>query len=138
MRVICNLLLDSTGTFLAFNGEYITGMTLVVLVVAFNFSCGIACLWIAYRIWQFKQRLFRLSEQILAIERIVHGVLYPAPHTIYKAQRSTSHLRERYAELGVKYERVQQIVAIFSVMKVFLRYMNLTRFGRRAVLRSRR
>jgi hypothetical protein len=112
-------------------------MTLVVLVVIFNFLCGTACLWIAYRIWQFKQKLFRLSEQISAIERIVHGVLYPAPNAIYKAQRSTSHLRERYAELGIKYERVQRILSILSVMKGFLRYTNLARFGRRAVLRSR-
>lgn len=97
-------------------------MTIVVLVVLNNFLFGIACLWIARRVWQFRRKLAKISDQILGVEQSVHGVLYPAPEFILKGKTSTSKLRDRYAQLGVQYEKIQQILSILSLMQLFLRY----------------
>ncbi|MDX2241729.1 MAG: hypothetical protein NW224_13675 [Leptolyngbyaceae cyanobacterium bins.302] len=97
-------------------------MRLVVLVVIFNVLLGVACLWIAVRIWQFKRTLAIISDRILGAERAVHHVLYPAPQTIRKAQTGTSRLREYYARLGIQFERVQQIISILSLVQLFMRY----------------
>lgn len=97
-------------------------MTVVVLVVINNFLFGIACLWIARRILQFRRKLAKISDQILGVERAVHRVLYPAPGYLAKAQMSTSKLRDRYAKLGVQYEKIQQILSILSLAQLFLRY----------------
>lgn len=97
-------------------------MTVVVLIVLNNFLFGIACLWIARKIWRFRLKLARITDQILGIEQAVHRVLYPAPGYIVKAQKGTSQLRERYAKLGVQYEKVQQILSILSLAQLFLRY----------------
>jgi hypothetical protein len=97
-------------------------MLVVVLVVVNNFLFGIACLWIARRIWKFRLKLAKISDQILGIERAVHRVLYPAPGYITKAQMSTSKARDRYAKLGVQYEKIQQILSILSLAQLFLRY----------------
>jgi len=64
------------------------------------------------------------------VEQAVHRVLAPAPKAIQKAQATTSHLRDRYQQLGIQYERVQQIISILSVAQLFLRY------GRLAMPRS--
>lgn len=97
-------------------------MTIVVLVVLNNFLFGIACLWMARRVWQFRRKLARISDQILGIEQAVHRVLYPAPGYLVKAQMSTSKLRDRYAQLGVQYEKIQRILSILSLAQLFLRY----------------
>jgi len=106
-------------------------MVIVVLVVLNNFLFGIACLWIARRVWRFRVKLTKISDQILGIEQAVHRVLYPAPGYIVKAQIGTNKLREHYARLGIQYERIQQILSILSLAQLFLRY------GRILVPRSR-
>lgn len=97
-------------------------MPVFVLVVIANFLFGIACLWIAFKIWQFRRKLAVISDRILGVEQAVHRVLYPAPNAMRKAQVGTSHLREKYAQLGVQYERVQQILSILSLVQLFMRY----------------
>jgi hypothetical protein len=97
-------------------------MTFVVFVVINNFLLGIACLWIARKIWFFRRRVAVIADRILLIEQKVHRVLYPAPNAIRKAQRGTSRLRERYEKLGIQYARVQQIVSILSLAQLFVRY----------------
>lgn len=97
-------------------------MPVFVLVVVANFLFGIACLWIAIKIWRFRCKLAIISDRILGVEQAVHRVLYPAPNAIHKAQAGTSKLREKYAQLGVQYERVQQIISILSLVQLFMRY----------------
>ena len=108
-----------------------------ILVVTYNFLLGIAFLWIARRIWQFHGRLALIAEQILAIEQAVYRALHPAPNAIRKAQAGTSYLRDHYEQLGIQYERVQQIISILSLGQLFLRYGRVLRYGRSAEARSR-
>ncbi|MDX2230988.1 MAG: hypothetical protein NW220_15215 [Leptolyngbyaceae cyanobacterium bins.349] len=102
-------------------------MTVIALVVINNFLFGLACLWIARKIWLFRRKVAVIAERILSVEQTVHRVLYPAPNAIAKAQRSTSRLRERYVQLGIQYERVQQIVSILSLVQLFMRYGRVLR-----------
>lgn len=106
-------------------------MKLVILVVVFNFLLGVACLWIAARIWQFRQTLAVIADRILGVEQAIHQVLYPAPNVIRKAQTGTNRLREYYARLGIQFERVQRIISILSLVQLFMRY------GQMVVPRSR-
>ncbi|MBF2029399.1 MAG: hypothetical protein IGS48_22005 [Oscillatoriales cyanobacterium C42_A2020_001] len=80
---------------------------------------------IAGQIWKFRNKLATISDQILAIERAVDRILYPAPAAIRKAQMGTSRLRDRYEQLGIQYARVQQIISILSVGQLFWRYRRL-------------
>lgn len=98
---------------------------MVTFVVIHNFLVGFACLVIARQIWKFRNKLATISEQILAVERAVDRILYPAPATIRKAQVGTSRLRDRYEQLGVQYARVQQIISILSVGQLFWRNRRL-------------
>lgn len=97
-------------------------MIVTLVVIAHNILFGIACLLIAKRIWMFKRKLAAISEQILGIERAIDRVLNPAPRVIMKAKAGTSQLRDRVQQLGLQYERFQQIVSILSLAQLFLRY----------------
>lgn len=100
-------------------------MTLVIVVTTYNFLFGLACLMIAKRLWRFQHKVAIIADRILSVEQAVHRVLYPAPNALRRAQASTSRLRDYYHQLGIQYERVQQIISILSLAQLFLRYGRL-------------
>lgn len=95
---------------------------MVIFVVVHNILFGLACLMVARRLWKFRCKLISITNTIIYVEQAVYNVLYPAPHAIYKAQSSTSQLRDRYQQLGVQFERVQKILSLLSVGQALWRY----------------
>jgi len=98
---------------------------MVAFVVIHNFLVGLVCLMVARRIWQFRCNLAVIADRILAVERAVDHVLYPAPNAIRKAQAGANRLRNRYEQLGIQYARIQQIMSILSISQLFWRYRRL-------------
>lgn len=103
---------------------------MVVFVVAVNFLIGLACLFIARKIWQVKRKIAAINERLIHIEIVIGRVLQPAPNAIMKAQRGTGRLRDRCEQLGIKYEQLQKIVSILSLGQAFWRYRRVMPFWR--------
>lgn len=99
------------------------GMAFILLfVVIHNLLLGLGCLWVAWKLWMWRRSLIRLSYRIVRTEKAVHRVLAPAPEHIRAAQRGTHDLRLHYEQLGIQYERIQQLMGLLSLLQMLWPY----------------
>ncbi|NJP09868.1 MAG: hypothetical protein HC866_10595 [Leptolyngbyaceae cyanobacterium RU_5_1] len=94
---------------------------MVIFVVITNVLIGLVCLFIAWKVGQFRRTLARATDTLLSVEQAIHHVLYPAPDAIRKGQVGTNQLRQRYQQLGLQLERVQRILSLLSLGQILWR-----------------
>jgi hypothetical protein len=112
------------------------GMLMVAL--AGNVIIGLICLLLAWRLWRLKQALAQVADTLLAVERVIHNVLKPAPRYILIAQSGTHGLRAKYQQLGFQLEGIQQILSLLGFGQQVWRRSNLARRTQIARNRSAR
>ena len=95
---------------------------MVIFVLVHNVLFGLACLLIAQKIWQFRCKLISITDTIVHVEAVMTGFFHAAPHAILKGQSGASQLRDRYQQLGIQFERIQQIMSLLNVGQSLWRY----------------
>lgn len=83
---------------------------MVMVVVVINTLISGVLLYVAWRIWQLKQRIGRIADKLAVYERCTHAVLYQAPENIYTSQQKIENLRQKNQALQVQIQQVRQIL----------------------------
>lgn len=87
--------------------------TLVAVLIA-NLLLSAVCLFVAWKIWQFRRALSRAADALLSAERVTHRVLYRAPEFLLKGQTGSRGLRSQYRDLQSRLQRLEQVLSLIN------------------------
>ncbi|MDF2388165.1 hypothetical protein JMG10_42475 [Nostoc ellipsosporum NOK] len=92
---------------------------MVTVVVVINILISLILLYVAWRVWQLKQKLAFIADRLTVYERNTHAVLSNAPKNIYTGQQNLHNLRQGNQGLQVQIQQVRQIVSLLFLGKRF-------------------
>jgi hypothetical protein len=85
---------------------------MVTIVVVINLAIALILLYVAWQVWQIRQRLARIADTLIAAERSTHKVLRGAPDAISIGQQSIHQLRQGKEPLQLQLQRVRQVLSL--------------------------
>ena len=85
-------------------------------VIVINLTICLLCFFVAWKVWKLRQALGRVADTLIEAERHTHAVLYGAPNAIIKGRRGTRGLRNQYGRLNARLVKVQQILAVMTLL----------------------
>lgn len=109
---------------------------MLAVVVVFNVLLSLLCFYVAWQVWNFRRALAVATQAVALFELNTHNALYGAPDAISQGQSGVSGLRASYRQLEIQRQRVQQVLALLSllqrVLPMALRSSSRVRQGKRA------
>ncbi len=97
---------------------------MVILVVIINTFISLILLYVAWQMWQLKQRLACITDSLTAYENCTHAALYQAPENIYLSQQSIYNLRQKNQALQIQTQQIQQIISLILLgRQIWRRYL---------------
>ena len=108
---------------------------MITVAVSLNLVIALFCFYVAWRLWRLSKTLGAVADSLVIWERNTHGTLNPAviPPAILLGQSGTARLRGRYAQLHLQLRRLQQVLAVISMLPSASRWLGL---GKRSRLSS--
>jgi hypothetical protein len=90
---------------------------MLIFVIAFNFSLTVLNLYVAYRLWRWRQYLAQVTLHLERWENYCDLVLKSAPEVILQGRSGSHAIRQSYPQLGLSLAQLQSILAVirFSV-----------------------
>ncbi|WP_009633621.1 hypothetical protein [Synechocystis sp. PCC 7509] len=88
---------------------------MVVTIVIINVLIALILLYIARRVWLLRQKLQRLNNKLIAINRSTGAALAGTPNAIYKGQMGIYQLKQRNEPLQIQIQRVRQVLSLLSI-----------------------
>ncbi|UKO99520.1 hypothetical protein [Nostoc sp. UHCC 0870] len=85
---------------------------MVTVVVVINTLISLMLLYVAWRVWQLKQKIAFIGDRLTEYERCTHDLLYKAPENIYLGQNSIQQLRQSNQVLQLQIQQIRQIISI--------------------------
>jgi len=105
---------------------------MVTVVVVLNLLISLLCLYVAWRVWNLRRVLAATADALTLAERNTYNVLHGAPNAIYTGQLGVEGLRERYQQLNLQLQRLQQVLTLLGLVQSIWRTTS-----RRSTMRSR-
>ncbi len=94
---------------------------MVTIVVVLNVLISLVCLYVAWQVWNLRRTLVAVVNAIAIAERNTYAVLHGAPDAIDKGQLGVHTLRERYQQLELQLQQVQQVLTVLGLLQSLLR-----------------
>ena len=96
---------------------------MVILVVIINTLVSVVLLYVAWRVWQFKQQLAYIADRLTTYESCTNAALNKAPENIYLSQQNIYNLRQRNQALQIQIQQVRQIISLLLLgRQIWQRY----------------
>ncbi|HBB30924.1 MAG TPA: hypothetical protein DDZ80_28100 [Cyanobacteria bacterium UBA8803] len=92
-------------------------LNMLTVVVILNVLISLLCFYAAWRIWKLRRALAIAADAISSAERNTHKVLNGAPTAIERGQSGVGGLRERYQQLEIQWQRVEQVLTLLVVLQ---------------------
>ena len=93
---------------------------MIGVVISLNIAIALFCLSVAWRVWRLRRMLAKVADTLLGWEYNTHHTLYAAPKYIFLGQERIAHLRRQHAQLRLRLQQVQQVLAlIFLLQRLF-------------------
>ncbi|HCF26755.1 MAG TPA: hypothetical protein DEV81_06005 [Cyanobacteria bacterium UBA11049] len=102
---------------------------MVTVVVVINLAVALILLYLAWQLWQLRQRLANVTDTLIAVERSTHEVLRGAAEAISLGQQGIHGLRRGNKPLQLQLQQVRQVLSLFALGQQAWR-----RFSRRTPL----
>jgi hypothetical protein len=101
---------------------------MVTIVVLINTMISLLLFYVAWRIWQLRQRLANITNILIAADRSSYAVLHGAPKAIYQRQQRIYKTRLVNQALQLQIQQVQQIFGLLLLgQKLWRRNFNKLR-----------
>ncbi len=92
---------------------------MLTLVLILNALISLACLFVAWKLWNLRRVLGRVADALLAYERSTYRVLHGAPGAIAKAERGTNSARRGYRQLEAKLDaQLRQVEQVIRLLRL--------------------
>ncbi|HEY9741048.1 MAG TPA: hypothetical protein V6C90_11210 [Coleofasciculaceae cyanobacterium] len=87
------------------------------LVVVLNVLISLLCLYVAWQVWNLRRALATAVDVLTNVERSTYAVLNGAPNAISQGQLGVHGLRERYQQLELQLQQVQQVLTVLGLIQ---------------------
>lgn len=88
---------------------------MVLTIVIINVLIASILLYVARRIWLLRQRIQRINNTLIAVNRSAGAALAGTPNAIYQGQMGIYQLKQRNEPLQIQIQRVRQVLSLLSV-----------------------
>ena len=85
---------------------------MLTFVVICNLLITLLNFFLAWQIWQWRQKLALVAQTLNRFERSTHRILSVTPEVLDTGEKATSNLRERYQRLELQLERLAQVIRL--------------------------
>lgn len=97
---------------------------MVTIVVIFNLIIALVLLYVAGRVWLLRQKLKRINNTLIALERSTQAALVGTPNAIYQGQTGIYQLKERNEPLQLQIQRMKQVLSLLAIgQQVWQRFL---------------
>ena len=88
---------------------------MVVTIAMINLFIALILLYVARRVWLLRQKLRRINNTLITVNRRTQAALAGTPNAIYKGQMGIYQLKQSNEPLQVQIQRVRQVLSLLSV-----------------------
>ncbi len=88
---------------------------MLTVVITVNVLIAGFCFFVAWKVWQLRRVLVKVTTALDRAERSTHRVLYGAPDAIRRGELGIHQLRQRYRQLEPQLAQAQQALSILSL-----------------------
>jgi environmental stress-induced protein Ves len=110
---------------------------MVTVILMFNLLIALGCLYVAWRVWQLRRVLVRVTATLTIAERSTHRVLYGAPNKILRGQTGVYQLQQQYQQVALQLQKAQQILALLGMGQLVWQRYRRAPSARRAATAKR-
>ena len=87
---------------------------MIFLIIAVNLSITLLNIYIAFRIWQLRLLIARITAILLNYERYFSVLLKTAPEVISQGRNNIYHVRQRYQLLQLRATQIKQLIWLIN------------------------
>ncbi|MCL2924051.1 MAG: hypothetical protein MGF17_05315 [Trichodesmium sp. MAG_R04] len=87
------------------------------LVIEVNIIISIFGFYLAWKIWRFRQILLKVERNLNLIDNYTNDILTKTPCFLQLRLQNVNQLRQLYRQLDVQVKQVQQIIAMFWLLR---------------------
>ena len=91
-----------------------------MVVVALNVLISLLCCYVTWQLWNVRRALAIAADAVANAERDTYNVLHGAPQAIAQGQVGVRGLRVSYQRLEMQLQRIQQVLALLSLIQSLL------------------
>lgn len=88
---------------------------MVTIVVIFNLIIAAILLYVARRVLLIRQKLRRINNKLIAIERSTQVALSITPNAIYQGQMGIYQLKQGNEPLQLQIQRMKQVLSLLVI-----------------------
>ena len=99
------------------------------VVVILNVLISLLCIYVAWQVWNLRRTLAAAAVVLSDVERNTYAVLHGAPNAISQGQLGVHGLRERYQQLEVQLQKLQQVLILLSLIQRILPVVLIRQVG---------
>jgi heme/copper-type cytochrome/quinol oxidase subunit 2 len=109
----------------------------IAVAVTLNLVVALFCFYVAWRLWRLSKSLGAAADALTNWERSTRIIINPVviPPIIMRGQAGTARLRLRYSQLQTQLQRLEQVMAVASLLPMASRWLGVA--GRRRLGPSR-
>ncbi|MGK7921588.1 MAG: hypothetical protein AB4080_16445 [Trichodesmium sp.] len=89
------------------------------LVIELNIAISIFGFYLAWKIWKFREILLQVEQTLNLIENCSNNILSRTPEFLQLRRQRVNQLGQLYKQLDLQIKQVQQILAMFWLLKTF-------------------
>ncbi|HEY9632997.1 MAG TPA: hypothetical protein V6D14_06310 [Coleofasciculaceae cyanobacterium] len=90
---------------------------MVQVVVILNVLISLLCLYVAWQVWNLRRTLAATTVAMTIVERNTYAVLHGAPQAISQGQVGVHGLRDRYQQLELQLQKLQQVLTFLALIQ---------------------
>jgi hypothetical protein len=105
---------------------------MVTLVIVINILISGLLLFIAWQVWNIRQRIAWVTDRLTAYEKCSDALLSQAPVNLGMSQQNIHNLRQSNQSLQLKIQLVRQIISLLLLGKRYFPKSNPTFFRKTA------
>jgi len=87
------------------------------LVIEVNIIISIFSFYLAWKIWRFRQVLLKVERNLSLTDNYTNNILTKTPKFLQLRLQRLNQLRQLYKQLDVQVKQVQQIIAMFWLLR---------------------
>lgn len=88
---------------------------MLTVVLVLNLLIAGLCWYVAWRVWQLRRALAKVTAALVVAERCTHQVLQGAPDFLMQGQTGAYQLRNQYQQVLLRLQQVKQILSLLGL-----------------------